>query len=247
RPSHLTHIASGSIGGHGDMSHDQEERPQRAHAGGRPPSAADVEGALLSRLGAGSEDPREIMWQLVCWYRRSERFEDALAFARKLAALADNPGERGLQLFTMGQIHECAGDYAAAAARYREAAGHEPADPNVWYLIHNNLGYCLAVLGHFTEAEEWCRRAARFDHGRANAHKNLGLALVAQARWVEAAEAFLLAAETDPADPRALQHLEDLLGSRPTLPDEVPDFDERLGEVLGAAERAQDPPRAHGA
>jgi Flp pilus assembly protein TadD len=189
---------------------------------------------MLSRLGAGSDDPREIMWQLVCFYRGVGRYADALAFARRLAALAEHPGERGIQLFTMGQIHECAGDYAAAAARYREAAGHEPADPNVWYWIHNNLGYCLAVLGHFVEAEMWCRRAASLDRTRANALKNLGLALLAQHRWVEAAESLLEATEADISDPRAFRHLEDLVRSRPSLLDEIEGLSSRLEEMRDA-------------
>lgn len=216
------------------MSQHREERSRFPHDDGSPASAADVERVLLSRLGAGSDDRREIMWHLVCFYRDIERYDDALAFARRLAAMAENPGQRGFQLFTMGQIHECAGDYVAAAACYRDAAGHEPADPNVWYFIHNNLGYCLAVLGHFAEAEAWCRRAASLDGRRANALKNLGLALLAQHRWVEAAESFLDAAEADISDPRALRHLEDLVAARPTLADEIAGFVPRYAEIRAA-------------
>jgi len=46
---------------------------------------------------------------------------------------------------------------------------------------------------------------------RHNAHKNLGLNLQGQGRYLEAAHCLLRVAQTAPQDLRALAHLEDLL------------------------------------
>ena len=108
------------------------------------------------------------------------------------------------------------------------------------------------MLGHFPEAEAWCRRAASLDRNRANALKNLGLALAGQHRWIEAAESFLEATEANISDPRALRHLEDLVRWRPSLPDEIEGFSPRLAEVRAAVAHARgredaSPPDGEGA
>jgi Flp pilus assembly protein TadD len=80
----------------------------------------------------------------------------------------------------------------------------------IGYFAYNNLGYCLIQLGHFAEAEALCRQAIRRDPHRQNAHKNLGLALVGQGRYPDAAWSLLAAVHAEPRDPRAVRHLEAL-------------------------------------
>ena len=92
-----------------------------------------------------------------------------------------------------------------------------PAAGEVGYLLHNNRGYCLNKLGRHAEAEVHCRTALALDAARYNAHKNLGLALAGQGRFVEAARCLLEADRRSPGDGRARRHLADLLAAHPEI------------------------------
>lgn len=59
--------------------------------------------------------------------------------------------------------------------------------------------------------------AISLDARRHNAHKNLGVSLSGQGRYSEAAWRFLRAAELCPRDPRAAEHLFELLASHPEV------------------------------
>ncbi len=92
------------------------------------------------------------------------------------------------------------------------------------YLLHNNLGYCLNHHGRLAEAEPLCRAAIALDRERYNAHKNLGVALEGQGRYAEAAECYVESTRRNPADPRALRHLETMLARHPELTAALPDL-----------------------
>ena len=77
--------------------------------------------------------------------------------------------------------------------------------------------YSLNQLGRYAEGADYCRRAITISQQPPNAHKNLGLALVGQGRYREAAESFIAATQADAADPRSLRHLEALLSEHPEL------------------------------
>jgi len=77
--------------------------------------------------------------------------------------------------------------------------------------------YSLIQLGRYQEAEPHLRAATEIDAARANAFKNLGLALWGLNRPSEAVESFVRATQVNTADPRAFWHLEQLLAENPGL------------------------------
>jgi tetratricopeptide (TPR) repeat protein len=117
----------------------------------------------------------------------------------------------------MGANAEKQQDFGAAVRFYREALAMEPMRNDVWYFIHNNLGFSLNTLGHFTEGEQYCRNAIEIDPTRCNAHKNLGFALAGQRQHRKAAGCFVTAAQVNAADARSLRLLQEMLREHPEL------------------------------
>lgn len=117
----------------------------------------------------------------------------------------------------VGRLLERQEHYAEAEASYAQGLAIGPAVRETGYYLHNNRGYCLNLLGRHDEAESHCRQAIALDPARHNAHKNLGLALAGQGRLAEAAQALLEADLRCPTDPRARQHLRDLVRDYPEL------------------------------
>jgi CheY-like chemotaxis protein len=115
-----------------------------------------------------------------------------------------------------------------AIRHYSQALSLEPAEGCVWYLIHNNLGYCLNHFGRFDEAEFYCRKAIEIDPARQNAYKNLGIALEGQEDYAGAAMCYIRAVHTNASDARSLRHLESLADKHPVVCVDVPDFDRHL-------------------
>lgn len=130
---------------------------------------------------------------------------------RQLTALEPDVEEKAAYVLVMGGNAEKQGDFTAAVGFCREALAMEPMRQDVWYFIHNNLGYSLNMLGRFAEAEHFCGAAVEIDPARPNAHKNLGLALQGQNRWIEAATCFVWATNACPSDDRASQLLRRLV------------------------------------
>ena len=165
----------------------------------------------------------------------------------------------------LGQLMEQIQDYESALTFYSEAHAREAKDKTAWYLINNNLGYCLNQFERFAEAEPYCRSAIKINPDRFNAYKNLGVALEGQGRFGEAALYYHVAVRANAADPRALRHLERVVSEHPEISGEIPDIFERLRSsqeavakiqstvaalVRKAKERASDdpdksPPRTH--
>ena len=133
--------------------------------------------------------------------------------------LEDNAAEavRAYCLLSIGQLQERQENYAAAIDWYRRAFRLRPGADGTWYLLHNNLGYCLNRFGLHQEAEEMCRQAVAIDPSRHNAHKNLGVALEGQGCYAQAAREYLAAARLWPEDPRALRLLRRLTAAHPEL------------------------------
>lgn len=141
----------------------------------------------------------------------SGHFTAAYDYLGKVLFLVDAPIEKEGCLLGMGQVMERSGDYEAAREAYL-GAFELPQEPGeVWYLLNNNLGYCLNQAGQCQEAERYCRAAIEIDPGRHNAHKNLGIAQQSQGQYADAAKSFMHGTQLCPADPRALAHLEDLI------------------------------------
>ena len=170
-----------------------------------------MERLLVKELQEAKADPTQPMWKLAIFYRSQGNLDRAIALFRDLLLRVPDLESKAQLIFSLGQTAEKSGDFELAVRFYREALGMEPCSPFTWYFIHNNLGYSLNRSGRFVEGERVCRQAIAISTQPPNAHKNLGLALVGQGRYREAAESFVTATQADAADPRSLRHLEALL------------------------------------
>ncbi len=186
----------------------------------RPLSAEEHEKLLFADLDVPPAEKILRMWKLAQCLKNAGMAEMAEEKFRLLLDLVDNLEGKAQVVLALGQMAEQANDYQLAVSFYREALSMEPAVSWTWYYIQNNLGFSLNELGRYEEGETYCRRAIATDPKFPNAHKNLGLALLGQHRLREAAACFVDATRADARDPRAKDHLSDLLDQHPTLRDE---------------------------
>jgi tetratricopeptide (TPR) repeat protein len=121
----------------------------------------------------------------------------------------------------MGRLSEQAGNYEDAVRHYSQAFTMPEGSDRTWYFLNNNLGYSLDRLERYAEAEACCRRAIAINPFKANAHKNLGLSLRGQGRFLDAATSFLIASMSCPGDGRAMNHLGEMLVDHPELRQEI--------------------------
>jgi len=180
-------------------------------------SFAEIEELLLRRLAEEKDKPADALWQLARFYSHSKQHEQALARLREWIQLAPDAESKAGCILAMGQTMEQVNDFPAAIRYYKEAEALEPANNRTWYFINNNLGYSLNTLGRFAEGEVYCRRAIGIEPGRPNAFKNLGIALVGQGEYAEAARCYVTATQVNAADPRAMKVLEELIAQHPEL------------------------------
>lgn len=152
----------------------------------------------------------------------------ALAYFRTALGLL-GPGEtKAYCLLSIGQKMEGHEDYAGALDSYLAALRMEPVQEGVRYLLFNNTGYCLNRLGRHAEAEGYCRRAIETDPHRQNAYKNLGVTLQGTGRYPEAVASYVTAAESCPADNRALELLEALFRLHPAIQEQTWNLRDRV-------------------
>ena len=83
-------------------------------------------------------------------------------------------------------VHDRLGNFSQAQAEYERALQASPKDPD----LLNDLGYHHYCRGHWTEAEDYLRRATTLQPKHRLAWMNLGLALAQQGRNEESLEAF---------------------------------------------------------
>ena len=174
-------------------------------------AAEETERLLLNRLQDKNQDHKLTRRQLAVFYSEVRRYDKALDSLRELMALEPELEEKAACVLAMGGNAEKQQNYKAAVQFYREALAMEPTRVDVWYFIHNNLGFSLNKLGQFGAGEQFCRTAIDIDAARPNGHKNLGIALHGQGRLVEAAQCFITATQVHSVDARSLQLLRDLL------------------------------------
>jgi tetratricopeptide (TPR) repeat protein len=201
--------------------------------------AVDDADAMFTALAAMESDPGELtrlLWGLVRECDESGKHDDgAAAYLEKILTLDEDPEARAHCFLTMGQLNEKRRDYAAAVTAYSRAFALPARQNRTWYFLNNNLGYSLNQVGRHAEAEAYCRAAVAIDPGRYNAHKNLGLSLQGQGKYLEAAQCFLNAAQAAPDDLRALGHLEDLLAKHEEIGTNHPEILEAVQECREAA------------
>ncbi len=193
------------------------EAPTFVLPDGRPIPAEQVEADLAARIAAAEEALEGAVWQLARFYSTVGRYEDAKACVERSVAGTQDPAKRAAAQLRFGQLLEQQDRYAEAEATYTRGLEFPPASPNVSYLLNNNRGYCLNVLGRHAEAEFHARAAIAIDPRPHNAHKNLGLALAGQGHLAEAARCLLAADRRCPQDGRARQHLAKLLTENPEV------------------------------
>jgi tetratricopeptide (TPR) repeat protein len=192
--------------------------PQFMLPDGKPIAAELVEADLRARITKSEVAWGDAVWQLARFYSFAGRQEEATAcVTRLMEAWTEDPGKQAAGYLGLGQLLEQQDRYAEAEAAYARGLALLPPAGEVGYLLHNNRGYCLNILGRHAEAEVHCRAALAMAPTRHNAHKNLGLALAGQGQLVEAARCLLEADRRYPGDGRARRHLADLLATHPEV------------------------------
>jgi len=192
--------------------------PQFTLPNGKPIAAELVEADLRARITRSEAALGDAVWQLARFCSFVGRQEEATGcVTRLMEAWTESPGMQAAGYLALGQLLEQRDSYAEAEAAYARGLEVRPAAGQTGYLLHNNRGYCLNILGRHAEAEVHCRAAIAIDPARHNAHKNLGLALAGQGQFVEAARCLLEADRLWPGDGRARQHLADLLAAHPEV------------------------------
>ena len=214
-------------------------RPQPT---GEPIEAAELERTLRASIAehsSGSDEHREASWQLGRFLAMTGRQQEALEIVDGLVGSTAEPEARAALVLGMGQLLEQLGDFPSAIEAYSRGVALEPVGARTWYFLHNNLGYCLNQVERFVDAERWCRVAIQIEPLRHNAHKNLGLACQGQGRHAEAARSLIEAVHCEAGDPRALHHLQDLVGAHPEIADAIPDIHARLASCAKAVDAVQ--------
>ena len=173
------------------------------------------------------------------------------AAERIRASLAIDPGSADAWS-NLAQVLDAAGRREAAINALKEAARRAPGSP----AVHTNLAAAEIGLGRWVDAEASARTAVAADGSRAAAWYNLALALMPQARTLEALDAATRAAGMAPAEPgysgvkaqleesaglieKARTTLEHALARHPThasLRFELASFLERHAEANAAAD-----------
>jgi tetratricopeptide (TPR) repeat protein len=148
----------------------------------------------------------------------------AQAYFERIIAISDSEVIKSLSLLSIGQIKENQEDIPGAIEWYRRAFRMRPGSDGTWYLLYNNLGYCLNRLGQHEEAMGYCEKAVSLNPDRHNAHKNLGVALEGLCRYSDAARSYLRAAGLCPADTRALSLLYSVIKSHPEIAVDFPEL-----------------------
>ena len=159
----------------------------------------------------------QALYNSASFYSEFRQFRTAQACLEQLLQVEYSPECKALVLLTLGQFSESCDDYPLAVDFYKQGLALEPVEPEVWYLINNNLGFSLNAVGRYEDGESYCREAIKINPNRHNAYKNLGISLQSAGRLLEAARSFVLAAQKELHDPRALQLLQDLVRMHPEL------------------------------
>lgn len=165
--------------------------------------------------------------------------EKAEPLLQQLVPLADNQEEVAFRWLQQGVWREWVSDFQGALDCYQEGLDCRPKKPDTRYFLNNNTGYCLNRLGRASEAEPWCRQAVEINPDYHNAHKNLGMVLEGQGRWLEAAEAFQQAIQAWPGDRRAYDHIARLLDQHPGLALDRPELQDFLDAASLVVEHAR--------
>ena len=172
-------------------------------------------------------------------YTKEGRYGESLFCLKELLERTPYVQDKVWALYALGQIMEQLGKFDLALTYYQEAAEFCHRTYQLFYWINNNMGYSLCMLGRYQEAERYCRTALDTDKSRANAYKNLGLALEGQGRLHEAIDYYITATKINAQDVRAANHLEKLLRNNPSLDKEFNAALKECKEIIREAKQGQ--------
>ena len=173
---------------------------------------------LLTRLAdASDENPIEIFWRLVHFYRVAEKIDLAYKLVNHMLEADDSVENQAHCCLVLGQIAEVRQQFDAAIDFYTRGLTFRTPNKVTKYFLYNNTAYCLNTRGMYRAAESYCRSAIELNPARANGFKNLGVSLEGQNNLVAAAWAYVEGIKADPRDPRCLEHLKMLAADHPEL------------------------------
>lgn len=138
--------------------------------------------------------------------------KDAEALVRAALAKADDPALHRV----LADCLEAGGDFKSAAVEYRAAATADPNEPNLFAFGSELLKY----QGYQQAVQVFSYAAAHFPNS-ARVLVGLGVAQYSTGQYDDAVETLCHAVDLDPADPRALTFLGNMIDVSPKLSAEV--------------------------
>jgi Flp pilus assembly protein TadD len=179
----------------------------------------DTEKMLLERLQNSATEDDHFRWLLfvVGYYRGVQRVDAAKALLQKFLHESEKSEYKVHCHLALGQIATDEQELETALNHFSAALALKPTTKKVEYVLLNNTGYCLNMLGRYGEGEQHCRMALAIDWVRPSAYRNLGVSLHGQGDLVSCAWALVEAAKADSSDNRASALLERLLSANPAL------------------------------
>lgn len=205
---------------------------------GLPGDESETERLLLDRLENSSTEDDYFRWVMftVAFYRGIQKLDAATKLLQLFVEASDHREQRAHCYLTLGQIATDEQRFETALSQFGSGLALKPANKQITYVLHNNMGYCLNMLGRHAEGERHCRLAIEINSTRASAYRNLGIGLEAQGNLVGAAWAWVEATTADASDLRALTLLKKLLAEKPALLIQCPWILEQLKQRGTTAE-----------
>jgi tetratricopeptide (TPR) repeat protein len=189
-----------------------------------PLSEQQAESLLLERLKDTKTEEDHFRWTLflVGYYRSISKMEAATALLERFVENSNNHEQQAHCQLALGQIATDDQRLEAALSHFRAALDFHPKKKKIAYVLHNNIGYCLNMLGRYIEGEKHCRMAIEIKWKRASGYRNLGVSLQGQGHLAGAAWAFFEAIKAEVSDPRAHALLEKLVAEYPAIAIQCP-------------------------
>lgn len=179
----------------------------------------DTEKLLIERLENSQSEDDHFRWLLfiVGYYRGIQKTDAATALLRQFIETSHSEERRAHCHLTLGQIATDERGFEAALGHFETALALNPKKRKILYVLHNNAGYCLNMLGNYTEGERHCRKAIEVNWTRASGYRNLGLSFKGQGNVVAAVWALVEAAKLDISDDRSRVLLQTLVAQNADL------------------------------
>jgi tetratricopeptide (TPR) repeat protein len=202
------------------MNNLMKKAPRPANA----PQAQDTEQMLLQRLENTANEEEYFRWMLftVGYYRGIQKIEAAKDLLRRFLGATSKPDYHVQCQLALGQIATDEQDFDTAISHFGAALELRSESKKIEYVLHNNLGYCFNMAGHYDEGERHCRTALDLNWTRPSAYRNLGISFHGQGKLASAAWALLEAIKMDGADDRARTLLKKLASDNPSLAVQCP-------------------------